>query len=200
MKKFATILTLGLLASCAAPTQNIDMNNDQGAAVMALDHRDFTKAADTMVQSLMTSNALTNKPGGERYVVAISDVLNDTMQRIDTDQLVRKVRRDMLNSGKCIITTAVSGKGEEDKMNTQARELRGNAEFNQATVQEKGQLVAPELSLNGKIFQRNIRLDNGDQQVEYYFSLTLTQLKTGLAIWEDEVVMGKRGSGKSVTW
>jgi len=199
MRKMAMVLILALLASCAGSTENIDMNNDQADAVMALDHRDFTKAADTMIQSLMTSPVVNNKEG-KPYVVAISNILNDTMQRIDTDQLIRKVRRDMLNSGKFTITTAVSGKGEEDKMNTQVRELRKDAEFNQATVQEQGQLIAPDLSLNGKIFQRNIRLDNGDQQVEYYFSLTLTELRTGLSKWEDEVMMGKRGDGKSVTW
>ena len=199
MKQMAAVLVLALMASCSAPTQNIDMHNDQADAVMALDHRDFTKAADTMVQSLLSSAQIEQK-SGEPYVVAISTILNDTTQRIDTDQLVRKIRSDMLNSGKFTMTTAVSGSGEEDKMNTQARKLRGNDEFNQKTVQGKGELIAPDLSLNGKIFQRTIGLDNGDQQVEYYFTLTLTKLKTGLSMWEKEVVLGKRGSGKKVSW
>ena len=199
MKVFGIVAVLMLIVSCGPATRNIDMNNDDADAVMGLDYRDFNKAADTMIRSMASSGAL-NRPGGNRYVVTISDVVNDTMQRIDTDQLTKKIRRSMLNSGKCVVTTAVSANGAEDRMNFQARELRKDDEFNQNTVQQKGTLIAPDLSLSGKIMQKNIRLDNGDQQVEYYFMLTLTQLKTGLAIWEDEVVLGKRGSGKSVTW
>jgi len=43
-------------------------------------------------------------------------------------------------------------------------------------------------------------MDDGKQQVEYYFQMSLTELSTGLAWWEDESVIGKRGSGKSVAW
>ena len=61
-------------------------------------------------------------------------------------------------------------------------------------------LIAPELSISGKIFQRNIRYDRNRQQVEYYFQLKLSDVKSGLRFWQDEVVVGKRGSDKSVSW
>ena len=80
------------------------------------------------------------------------------------------------------------------------QELRGNEEFNQKTVAKKGQMIAPDLSLSGKIIQRNVTIDRDRQQVEYYFQMTLTDINTGLATWEDEVVIGKRGSNKSVAW
>ncbi len=44
----------------------------------------------------------------------ISRVVNDTMQRIDTDQLVKKIRIELLRSGKVVVTTAVGGAGPED--------------------------------------------------------------------------------------
>ena len=197
MKFYLTLLVLFVVVSCGPKTKDIDMNNDQADAVMALDHRDFTKAAEAMVKSMLNSPAL-KKPNGERYIVAMSTIKNDTMQRIEVSQLTAKIRRDLLNSGRCIMTTAVGS--QQDAMNSEARKLRQSAEFNQDTVQKKGQLLAPELSLSGKIFQRNIKLDNGDQQVEYYFTLVMTDLKNGLAIWEDEATMGKSGSGKSATW
>ena len=43
-------------------------------------------------------------------------------------------------------------------------------------------------------------MDDGKQQVEYYFMLSLTEIRTGLAWWEGETIIGKRGSGKSVAW
>lgn len=188
-----------LLSGCSTKTQNIDMTNDNGQAVMALDYRDFQQAASESVESMLKSGAVNKRDGG-RYVLAISRIVNDTMQRIDTDLLTKKIRVDLLQSGRVVVTTAVGADGAEDKMAMQARELRNSDEFDQSTVAKKGQMIAPELSLSGKIIQRNIRVDKKTQQVEYYFQLSLTDINTGLAFWEGETVIGKRGSSKSVAW
>lgn len=188
-----------LLTGCADKTQRIDMNNDNAGQVMGLDYRDFDEAAGKAVQSLLKSGTL-DKKDNDRVVIAISSIKNDTMQHIDTDQLIKKIRVDLLRSGRAVITTAVGSEGNVDQLNKDVRELNDNEDFNQRTTTQKGQLIAPEMSLSGKIIQRNITMDDGKQQVEYYFQLTLTELSTGLAWWEDESVIGKRGSGKSVAW
>ena len=188
-----------MFSGCAATTRNIDMNNDKGGAVMGLDYRDFQKAASEAISSMLQSGALNKRDGG-RYVLAISRIVNDTMQRIDTDQLIKKIRVELLQSGKVVVTTAVSEGEPEDKMSYKARQLRKSDEFKQSTVAKKGQMIAPDLSLSGKIIQRNVKVDSGTQQVEYYFQLTLTDINTGLAYWEGETVIGKRGSNKSVAW
>ncbi len=190
-------LVIGM--SACTPTENIDIYNDHGDAVMGLDYRDFNKASSEAVASMLSSGAV-NKPGGGRYVLAISRITNDTMQRIDTDQLIKKIRIDLLNSGKVIVTTAISADGAEDRMAMQARQLRHSDEFKQSTVAGKGQMIAPELSLSGKILQRNIKINRRKQQAEYYFQLSLTDINTGLAIWEGETVIGKRGSNDAVSW
>jgi len=188
-----------ILSGCATTTRNIDMYNDKGQAVMGLDYRDFQKAASEAIRSMLQSGTLNKRDGG-RYVLAISRIVNDTMQRIDTDQLIKKIRVELLQSGKVVVTTAVSAGEPEDKMSMKARQLRKSDEFNQSTVAKKGQMIAPDLSLSGKIIQRNVKVSSGAQQVEYYFQLTLTDINTGLAIWEGESVIGKRGSNKSVSW
>lgn len=195
----SSLLAAALMSGCAEKTERIDMHEDKGAQVMGLDYRDFNQAAAEAVQSMLQSGAL-DKKTGDRYVLAISRVTNDTMQHIDTDQLIKKIRVELLRSGKVVVTTAVGANGPEDRMSKQARELREDEEFNQRTVQEKGQMIAPDMSLSGKILQRNVRMDDGKQQVEYYFMLSLTEIKTGLAWWEGETIIGKRGSGKSVSW
>lgn len=200
LKLVLSMATAALLfVGCADKTQRIDVHNDQGGQVMALDYRDFNEAAGKSVQSMLQSGAV-NKRNGERVILAISRIKNDTMQHIDTDQLVKKIRVDLLRSGKVVVTTAVGSGDTVDEMNKKARDLRDDDEFNQGTVQKKGQLIAPDMSLSGKILQRNITMDDGKQQVEYYFQLTLTEIKTGLAWWEGEEIIGKRGSGKSVAW
>ncbi|QFR42927.1 penicillin-binding protein activator LpoB [Sulfurimonas sp. CVO] len=189
-----------IFGGCETKTTNIDIENDKGEAVMSLDYRDFQGAAQDMIESLLASGAV-DKKDGERYVLVISRIINDTMQHIDTDQLIKKIRVGLLQSGKVVVTTAVGVSGAEDPMSMQTREeLRGNVEFDQKTVAGKGEMIAPDLSLSGKILQRNIRVDSKTQRVEYYFQLSLTDIKTGLAFWEDERIVAKRGSNKSVAW
>ncbi|WP_148254797.1 penicillin-binding protein activator LpoB [Aidingimonas lacisalsi] len=200
MKKlvvFVTCLVL-LLAGCATPTRYVDPDNDQGEVSMELDYRDFEKTAQETVESMLQSGAVDNPDGG-RYVLVVSRIVNDTMQRLDTDQLIKKIRVDLLNSGKVVTTTAVGIDGAEDEMNMLSRSLRDSDEFDQRGVQKKGTLQAPDLSLSGKILQRNRKVGS-EQQVEYYVQLSLTDLSSGLALWEDETQVIKRGSDASVSW
>lgn len=194
-------VSLALAGPCLARgVEKVDGRTDRGPTTVGIDYRDFEDAASNAVQSLLSSGAVVNPDGG-RYVLMISRIVNDTMQRIDTDQLVKKIRIELLNSGRVVVTTAVSGDGAEDKASFQVREdLRGNEEFDQSRVQRRGTLVAPDLSLSGKILQRNLTIDRRKQQIEYYFQLTLTDLETGLAIWENEFPIIKRTSNRTVGW
>ncbi len=202
MKK-AIVLLIGtaivILTGCQAKTSNVDTVNDQGNAVMALDYRDFDQAASKMVQSMLASGAL-KKQDGSRYVMATSRIENDTMQRIDVDQLMVKIRQELLNSGQVIMTAAVGASGSTDSLVQDTRTLRRSDEFDANTVAGKGTLIAPDLSISGKILQRNIGYSRGIQQVEYPFQLKVTNLKTGLVIWENEEQIVKRGSSRSVAW
>ena len=197
---FQIVVLIGILTAGCAETTYIDTMHDAGKPVMALDYRDFDQAASEMVQSMLGSGALKKKEGG-RYVMATGRIVNDTMQRIDTDQLMAKVEQELLNSGQVVMSSAVGSK--TDQMIYDTRDLKDSEysdEFNKETVAAKGQLVAPELSVSGKIFQRNIRYDNDRQQVEYYFQLQVTDLTTGLRFWQNETLIGKRGSNRSVAW
>ena len=192
------IAVVGVLAAgCAQKTTNIDVMHDDGKAVMALDYRDFDQAASKMVQSMLGSGALKKSEGG-RYVVATGRIINDTTQRIDTDQLMVKIETEILNSGQAVMTSAI-GSGSDELLH-ETRELRDSEEFDPDTVAKRQTLIAPELTISGKIFQRNIRYDRNTQQVEYYFQLKLSDVKSGLRFWQDDTLIGKRGSSKSVSW
>ena len=82
--------------------------------------------------------------------------------------------------------------------------MRNNSEYDQNTIVQSGTLVAPNMSLSGKMLQRNLKLESGwfsavDTRVEYYLLLTLTDLKTGLSVWEDEQPIIKEGKD-APTW
>ena len=193
------VLAAAALCACSTPTRYVHPVEDANLISVGIDAADFEKAAAEAVSSMLRSGVL-DKNGGGRYVLAISTVTNDTMQRIDTDLLIKKIRIDLLNSGKVVVTTAVGVNGPEDPLSMMSRELRDNEEFNRKTTMAKGQMIAPELSLSGKIIQRNAAVSEDEQRVDYYFQLTLTDIRTGLALWEGETVIGKIASNKFAAW
>jgi penicillin-binding protein activator len=183
------LVVFGAVSGCTPATTMVNMKDDRGPQVLGLDYRDFEAAAAESISKMLSTGAVDHPKGG-RYVLAISRVTNDTQQYIDTDQLVKKIRVALLDSGKVVVTTAVGLSGPEDPMSVRVNELASSGK----------RPVLPDLSLSGKILQRNLSIDSRTQQVEYYFNLTLTQIETGLAIWENETVIGKRGSNRTVNW
>lgn len=191
-------ITTILFTACSQKPEYLPENSPKSSIVtMGIDRQDFEKAASDMVTSLLESSAL-NKSAGGKYVVMMSDIVNDTTQRIDVKFLTKKMRIAILNSGKAIMTSAVGT--QRDDLAQDSRTLRDNDEFKKSTVIKKNTLYAPELSLSGNILQRTAKANDDEQIVEYYFQLSLTDIKTGLVTWEDEVVIGKIGSNDTVTW
>jgi uncharacterized protein (TIGR02722 family) len=198
-RHLAALLAASTVTACAAQsTQMLDPRADRSGYGMGLDARDFTSAAQDSVQKMLDSCALDHRSGG-RYVVAISRITNDTMQRIDTDELVKKIRVQILNSGKAVVTTAIGAGPVEDDMTMRVHQLRNSQEFSHANLARRGEMVAPELSLSGKLLQHNSLVDRG-QRVDYSFQLALTDLHTGLAIWENETPISKLGTYRTVAW
>ncbi len=195
-----TAITATLLfTGCTKQPELLGVSSKTKAPVtLGIDRQDFEKAASDMVESLLTSGALNKREGG-RYIVMISDIVNDTTQRIDTRMLTKKIRVSMLKSGKAVITSAVGTERDDTTINA-TRSTRNSKEFNQATSIKEGQLINAELGLSGRIMQRTAKTADDNQLVEYYFQLTLTNAVNGLAYWEDEVVVGKLGSNDTVSW
>ena len=177
----------------------IDAHADHSAIGAGLDMRDFENAASDAVHKMLASPAMT-KPGGGRYVLAISRVSNDTMQRIDTDLLIKRIRIELLNSGRLTVTTAIGLDGAEDPLVMKTRQLRQSNEFNRAQVAKTGQMLAPDISLTGKIIQTNNRLGDGTQRVDYAFQLTMTDVNTGVSLWEGETPISKLTTDRTVAW
>ena len=90
LKKVLIVIALFAISACTSTPVKVDVENDLAPTGMGLDYRDFSEAAEKMVESMLISGAI-DHPDGSRFVLAISRITNDTMQRIDTDQLVKKI-------------------------------------------------------------------------------------------------------------
>ena len=88
-------------------------------------------------------------------------------------------------------TTAVGAKGAEETAVRQVRELENDDLFNQATVQKRGTVIAPDMSLSGEIVQQSNRVGRVEESY-FFFHVVMTDLATGLAVWEDNVEIGKQ--------
>ena len=201
MKKFIPI-ALGLALCACSGTRVVDLNDEKEVTamqnVMELEYRDWTNTAETMTQSMLKSGAFRTV---KNPVIAMGTIVNDTQQRFDTDILTKKIRTTLMKSGTVQIATNFSG---EDTTTEKTRSLRSDAEYDQRTIAKTGTLIAPNMSLSGKMLQRNLKLESGwfssvDTRVEYYLQLTLTDLKTGLSVWEDEQPIIKEGT-HTPTW
>lgn len=197
---YLVAMSFGLVLLGCGGVQYVDNVDSKEHSSLGIDYHDLEKAASDNVKSLLESGYVRSLAGlSKPKVLAISDVLNDTMQHFSTEELTRKITRDMRNSGKFILTMAFAGSGgSKDKMLDSVREARENDEVNQYGVPEKGNIIAPELSLSGKIIQRNTKVKS-KQRVDYFFLLTLTDLKSGLVVWDNEVNIIKVGK-KSSAW
>ncbi len=146
MKKFIISGILGVLLVGCGGVKYVDNAESKEYSSMGIDYHDLESAASKNIQSLLESGYVKGLAGLEKpKVLAISDVTNDTMQHFSTEELTRKVTRDMRNSGKFILTMAFAGSGgSSDEMINTVREARNNDEVNQYGVPEKGTILAPD--------------------------------------------------------
>lgn len=191
------IPTLALLGAmgCQTPAKYVEPNSNDGVvSVGEINIQDWGMSAEKMINSLLSSGVLGD--GHPQKVMTISKIRNSTQQHIDTDLLTKKIRVALMKSGKVLTSTVIDG---EDPASRDVREFRQDSEFKQATLPTKGELIAPDYSLSGKIIQLNANAGK-TKQSSFVFQLSLTQIKTGLAIWEDETEITKQGSKSSIGW
>lgn len=173
----------------------------KGYISAGLDFNDLLKASNLSIDSLLASSYVKKLPSGnEAKVLVISDFINDTMQKLDMNQIARRVARSLRESEKFVLSVAMSGSGEKkEEMIEKSRQIRGDEEYKQDTTISKGKLLAPSFALSGKVIQRNSNVD-GDQRIDYYFLMSLVDLERGVVVWDHEVNISKISSGKSSSW
>lgn len=116
----------------------------------------------------------------EKMTLVVSNFINETS--LNKDIFVRTLVREIRKSGQY----DVINRAKDDSMIKDARAMRQDEEYDPYTTIEKGSLVAPDISLSGKITKT---INNGEEI--YLFLLTLTDIKTGLVIWDRDVILSK---------
>lgn len=191
----AAALTL-LLVGCAT-SPNAKYVDSQGPnTVVSLNQiniQDWNKAADQLVASLLASGVLERAPNLPA-VMAVSRIRNATQQMVDVDNLTKKIRVALNQTGKVVTTTTLGPDGKkEDAM---AADVGAMDAFMSG---EKQKTTLPYYTLSGKLLEDRASAGKVNQTT-YTFQLSLTTVRDGLAVWEDEVQITKQGQRSSVGW
>lgn len=151
--------------------------------------QDYIQAANTATQDLLASGTL-DRVSAPPAVLAMSRIVNNTGQQIDTDLLTKKIRIALLQSGKAVTTTTMGlGGTAEDPL---AKGMQQENEF----MNDQKPARLPDFSLSGKIIETTSHVGH-TRQSTYSFQLSLTD-KSGLAVWEGEKEITKQGSQPAV--
>lgn len=156
--------------------------------------QDWNLLADQVVQSLITSGALSrlpNQPAG----VLLNPVINTTTQQFDTDAIMKKIRISLLNSGRAeVIMTAGPGGRAEDPIAKDAQALK---DFQSGRDNQVNPSNVPDATLTAKLIEDRAR-SGSTKQVAYVLQMSMTNTNTGRAVWEGEASVVKQGQRSAV--
>lgn len=178
-----------VLALAQAKKSPYYITDSKDFSSIGIDRHDIEAVVEKTTRKLLESSFVRELQG--QKVLAIADLRNLTDDDIDVEFLSRKITRTLRKSKKFTLTNAIAGSGSStDNLITDSRKLTKDKHFNQYTTQEDGTLLAPDLSLSGKIIQRTKSV--GDRvRVDYDFLFVLTDLKSGRVVWDDEEHIAK---------
>ena len=192
----AMVVGLAVMSGCQQKKATyVDSSGpDTIVTVKEIDVQDWNRAAEEMVTSLLTSGRI-NATSQQPAVMAISRIVNNTSEQIDTDLLTKKIRVALNQSGKVLTTTTVGVGGRtEDPL---AAEVRGAKDA--ATGVQTDARLAVNYTLSGKIIQNRAKAGKV-WETTYSFQLSLTDVDRGLAVWEEERQITKQGSKPAIGW
>lgn len=186
------VSALLIFSGCATHTRYVEPTGPRTIVTTDINIQDFSYAAEDMIKSLLASGSL-DKTQIQPAMLAISRIVNNTTQQIDTDLLIKKIRVALNQSGKALTTTTMGVGGiAEDPM---AQGIQQEKEF---YTDKKEPQRMPDFTLSGKIIEKRDRQDDV-RQVTYVFQLSLTD-NNGLAVWEDEKEISKQSKRGVIGW
>lgn len=184
-----------ILAGCQGTRDAGYVDSYGTRTIVSLDQiniQDWANAGDQMVQSLLASGKLDEAPQ-QPAILGISRIVNNTTGQVDTDFLTKRIQVALNQSGKTLTTTTfgLGGYGE-DELAMEVRDIR-------SIEGESMPRALPDYTLSGKLLENRAQAGKV-RQVTYVFQLSLTDIRSGLAVWEDEVAITKQGQRAAVGW
>jgi penicillin-binding protein activator len=185
-----------VLAGCQSRThvERVEPGTTQGlATVDRLDFKDYQMTAEGLINKLLASGRLDGHAAESPAVMMVSTIRNSTMQHIDTQLLTQRITIALDKSEKVVTTTAHTARGAIDPGTVESRNLPNADIYDPSTLQRRGTAIAANLSLAGEITQLT-RKEGRRSESYFMIYMTVTDLRTGLAVWQDAEEIVKQGT------
>lgn len=206
LHKFTPILAALIVSGCVSNPAVVSTNPLSGSATgdkkayesFSITSVDIGYAANEAVQQFLEAPE-SIKPGGGRYVIAVDEVVNDTLNSFETRRLTAQIKRKLRQSGRFRFSNAVGA--DQTGAILEERQLQDSKLFDQSTVAQDGTLAAPELYLTGAIIVDTTQSgDRKKQQLNYAFMLEVVDKVRGYVLFDSYIEIDKTGSNKNFAW
>ena len=145
------VAVAGTTTAAAATKENAALKEKEIDGITA---SDFKRAIQTAIRNTVQSGALEN-PNGERYVVAVSSIVDTTKKGFDTADIKQKLGAE-LAAGRRARVVSLTSKN-----------------------------IRPQIIVAGRITQRTAFVRGGKKRQEYYLHIVLTEAKSGIKLTEN---------------
>lgn len=154
---------------------------------------DLNQVADAMVGSMLTSPGMQGiTKDGQRPILIVDRVRNDTDQHIDTESITDTIRTELIQSGVFRFTDKVSREWQRDEINWQNNS--GMVASDKAI--QKGRQLGAQYMVTGRIVSYSERTHEVERK-SYKFTLNLINLDTGIIEWAGEKPITKMEARRS---
>lgn len=204
--KAAVLIPILLLAGCVTNPAIVSTNpmsasatgNKDGYESFSLTSTDLAYAANEAVQQFLEAPE-SLKPSGGRYLIAVDQVVNDTLNNFETRRLTAQIKRKLRRSNRFRFSNAVGA--DQTQAIIDERQLQDSKLFDQSTVAQNGTLAAPDLYLTGAVVVDRTTSGTGkQQQLNYAFMLEVVDKRRGFVLFDSYIEIDKTGSNKNFAW
>lgn len=200
-----TIVGAVFISGCAStPARRIDSRGPETITTIGdLDIQDAMDAAGALSQSLLSSGVLGRY--GQPSIIAIDRYINNTTQHIDGDRILKKIRVTLNKAGVAQTIMTIDSRGNRGgESNIASAEAAQQDEDAAIDVFLNGSDDAPrapaaDYALTFKLGEVKARAGRTRQKT-YTFGMTLTDVQSGLAVWEEETMITKQGTKPAAGW
>ena len=192
-----TVLCASLLAFTSCASYSVSrVDSSQFRSSMGLDPQDVKETAALMAESLLADNILKRKGAGGRSVVAISNFRNNTsLYDFDPNLIYNPIRVTLNKSG--VAYAYVKNSDDSFVSGNRARVNTFNEEADFLGDARTSSGPSPQYSLTLQLIENATFVGNRSQKA-YQIHMTLNQIGSGLAIWEDIKDINKLGRRASI--
>ncbi|WP_432799363.1 hypothetical protein [Poriferisphaera sp. WC338] len=191
------LMALGAMTACqSTEVRRIDPGGTETiATVSGLDIQDALDAAGELSESLLEAGILGSS--GTPSKIAISNYVNSTSQHIDRDRIIKKIRVTLNRAGAAQTFTTLNATG--GSAGAEDAFAANQQKVDAFLSSEKPAPPKPDYTMTLKILENKVRAGK-IRQTTFSFQMSLTDIKSGLAVWEDERMITKQGSKPAVGW